>query len=76
MSPFPTRSHENIMMDTPQAILNGDLGTTSHLVMQHPELLSVTLDLSHGHNPFHMAVLIKDAQILAHLLSYCTGISR
>ncbi|GAX78915.1 hypothetical protein CEUSTIGMA_g6354.t1 [Chlamydomonas eustigma] len=58
-----------------QSILTGDLESTSSLILRFPELLTTALDLDIGHNPIHMAVLVKGHTILSYLLSFCSHIN-
>jgi hypothetical protein len=67
---------EAVVASLLKSILTGDLESTSSLIMRFPELLMTALDLDIGHNPIHMAVLVKEHQILSFLLSFCTHINR
>ena len=58
--------------DLLSAIINNDLAACSRLVLAHPEMISAPLDHEFGHNAVHMAILMKQPQVLAHLLSYAT----
>ena len=55
-----------------QSLLNGDLPTTSSLLLHHPGLLAAALDLDHGHTAMHIAVIAKQHTILSYMLSCAT----
>ncbi len=50
-------------------ILNSDLEGTAQLLLAHPELLTVSLDLDHGHNAVHLCVITRQHAILSYVVS-------